>query len=241
MYSKNLLTAICLLALCASCVRVPWRNEPVGDEVNLAFTIEKNLLVISTAAVNGRRGRFAIGSAGPRTVIDATFAHGLVGAGTSTTLQLSEKQSVPVKPLIADLHGAADAILGADVWGRHAITIDYVSALVTYQKGGIHPEGMTLYRFDAEPRINVSVDGRTVPAVVDTASPDTLVLPRGSEKARRGTARVSVAGTDFGNIDVAFGDVAVAHVGNRVLSRFLVTIDYGRREVGLWRDPRTRL
>jgi hypothetical protein len=40
-------------------------------------------------------------------------------------------------------------------------------------------------------------------------------------------------------VDIRRADVAAPHVGNRILSKFLVTIDYGRREVGLWRDPRT--
>ena len=238
MYSKSALTAICLLVVCASCVSLPWSNEPRGSEVNLAFTIEKNLLVVSTASIQGRRGRFVIGSAEPRSVLDATFAQ-LLGARGALTVQLSEKESVNFTPLIADLRGAADAILGADVWGGHAVTIDYVSGLITYQKEGIHPEAMTLYQFSGEPKINVSVDGRRISAIVDTTSPDTLVLPRGEEKARRGKATLSVAGTDFGVIDVAYGDVAAPRVGNRVLSKFLVTIDYGRREVGLWRDPRT--
>ena len=43
---------------------------------------------------------------------------------------------------------------------------------------------------------------------------------------------------DFGTIDIAYENVRHARVGNRVLSRFLVTIDYGRKVVGLWRDPR---
>jgi hypothetical protein len=240
MYSKSALTAICVLTLCASCVSLPWKDEPRGTEVNLAFTIEKNLLVITTASVEGRRGRFVIGSAEPRSVLDATFAQSL-GARGALAVQLSDKEVVHVTPMTADLHGVADAILGADVWGRHAITIDYVSGLFTYQKEGIHPEAMTLYRFSGEPKINVSVDGRSVSAIVDTTSPDTLVLPRGDGKARRGKAKLSVAGTDFGSIDVAYGDVAAPRVGNRVLSKFLVTIDYGRREVGLWRDPRTPL
>jgi hypothetical protein len=238
MYSKSALTAICLLTLCASCVSVPWKDEPRAPEVNLAFTIEKNLLVITTVAVDGRRGRFVIGSAEPRSVLDATFAQSL-GARGALTVQLSAKEAVRFTPAVADLRGAADAILSADVWGHHAITIDYVSGLITYQKEGIHPEGMTLYRFSGEPKINVSVEGRSVSAIVDTTSPDTLVLPRGNGKARREKAKLSVAGTDFGSIDVAYGDVAVPRVGNRVLSKFLVTIDYGRREVGLWRDPRT--
>ena len=241
MYSKSALMATCALVVCASCVRLPWSKAPEASEVNLAFTIEKNLLVISTASVQGRRGRFVIGSAEPRTVFDATFAHSVPLASGPVTIQLSEKESVGTTPLIADLHGVADAILGADVWDNHAVTVDYVSGLITYQKEGIHPESMTLYRFSGAPRINVVVDGKTVSAIVDTTSPDTLVLPRGAAPAHRAKAEVKVAGTNFGAIDIAYGDVAAPRVGNRVLSRFLVTIDYGRREVGLWRDPRTPL
>ena len=90
-------------------------------------------------------------------------------------------------------------------------------------------------------RIEVSVDGRKVAAIVDTASPDTLVLPRGTAPAGRRAAHVVVGGTDFGNVDVLFADVAQVRAGNRLLSKFLVAIDYGRRQVGLWRDPRTTL
>ena len=232
---------MCALVLCASCVSLPWSKAPAADEVNLAFTVEKNLLVVTTASVQGRRGRFVLGSAEPRTVFDATFAHSVPLASGPVIIQLSEKESVGTTPLIADLRGAADAILGADVWDRHAVTIDYVSGLITYQKEGIHPESMTLYRFSGEPKINVVVDGTTIAAIVDTTSPDTLVLPRGAAPAHRARASVTVADTRFGAIDIAYGDVTAPRVGNRVLSRFLVTIDYGRREVGLWRDPRTPL
>ena len=238
MYSKSFLIAIGVVTLSA-CVRLPWRDQPVSTEVNLAFTIQKNLLVITSATINNHAGRFVFGSAGPRTVLDATFAQSIGGQGP-LLLKLSDKEALGFTPLVTDLHGAADAILGADVWGRHAVTIDYVSGLLTYQKEGIHPEAMTLYRFNGEPKINVSVDGRTLSAIVDTTSPDTLILPRGTEKAHRASARLAVAGTDFGNIDVAFADVAAPRLGNRVISKFLVTIDYGRGLVGLWRDPRTQ-
>jgi hypothetical protein len=241
MYSKSVLIAMCALALCA-CGSLPWNKAPDADEVNLAFTIEKNLLVTSTASVQGHRGRFVFGSAEPRTVFDATFAHSAgIAAGGPVVIQLSEKESVTTAPLFADLRGVADGILGADLWGRHAVSVDYVSGLITYQKEGIHPEAMALYRFRGEPTINVVVDGKAIAAVVDTTSPDTLVLPRGNAPAHRGKVTLAVAGTNFGAIDVAYGDVAAPRVGNRVLSKFLVTIDYGRREVGLWRDPRTPL
>jgi hypothetical protein len=82
----------------------------------------------------------------------------------------------------------------------------------------------------------MQVDGANVPAIVDTASPDTVTLPRA--KPGRGTAHVNVAGQDFGTIDVGYANIPVAHIGNRLLSRFLVSIDYGKHVVGLWRDPR---
>ncbi len=242
MYSKRLLIATCALALFASCVRVPWRNEPVGTEVNLAFTVEHNLLVITSATIQGRAGRFVVSSAAPRTVVDATFAQSLQPPKRGKlALQIGAKETVGFTPLFADLHGIGDAILGADVWNKHAVTIDYQSGLVTYQKEGIHPEAMTVYTFEGEPKINVVVDGKRLTAIVDTSSPDTLTLPRGAAAAHRASARLAVAGVDLGNVDIALGDVTTARVGNRVLSKFLVTIDYGRREVGLWRDPRTAL
>jgi hypothetical protein len=86
--------------------------------------------------------------------------------------------------------------------------------------------------------INVTVDGRTIPVVVDTTSPDTLTLRSAGTTAGRRSAHVQIAGTDFGNVDVQYADVTAPRVGNRLLSRFLVSIDYGRRMVGLWRDPR---
>ena len=88
------------------------------------------------------------------------------------------------------------------------------------------------------PMIKVIVDGRAIPVVVDTASPDTLTLRSAGTTAGRRNAHVQVGGTDFGDVDVDYADVAVPRIGNRLLSRFLVSIDYGRRQVGLWRDPR---
>ncbi len=226
----------------ASCVSLPWRDEPTGQKVNLAFTIEKNLLVVGSATVEGRPGRFLFGSVEPRTVLDATFAQSLRAArGGRLALQLGQRQAVDVTPVIADLRGVADGIIGADAWGGRAVTIDYRAGLLTYQKEGIHPEQMTVYAFSAEPKISVVVDGRTLSAIADTASPDTLVLPRGAAAAHRAKAHVVVSGVDFGSVDIAFGDVAAPRAGNRLLSKFLVTIDYGRREVGLWRDPRIPL
>jgi hypothetical protein len=219
-----------LVLLAASCrSMVPWRDEPVGNEINLAFSLEQNLIYLPSVRLDNRPGRFILGTAAPRTVIDPTMAR-------ASSVQLSEKRTVRVSPVKLDLAGVADAIIGADAWGKNAITIDYRARIVTFQKYGIEPEGMTLFRYRGEPSINLIVDGAQIAAVIDTSNPDTLVLP--GRMKTRGTAAVRVGDLDFGTIDVQYADVGRARIGNRLLSRFLVTIDYGRRMVGLWRDPR---
>lgn len=217
-------------------MNVPWKDEPIGQEVNIAFILKNNLLFLPAATVDGRPGRFLFGSADPQTVLDAKFAP----VAATHSIQLTRHESIRLAPAILDLHGVGDGIVGADVWSGHAVTIDYRAGLLTYQKQGIYPAAdMVLYDYADTPMINVTVDGRRISAIVDTASPDTLVLPRGDAPVGRRSARVQIADTDFGQVDVQLADVSAPRVGNRLLSRFLVSIDYGRRQVGLWRDPRT--
>lgn len=230
--SKSFVAATALVLLTASCARyLPWRDEPDSTEVNLAFTLERNLVELESVRLNNRTGRFLLGSAAPRTVVDPRFA----GAGPYA-LQLTDKQTVRLSPAQLDLGGVADAIIGVEPWQSRAISIDYRSGLVTFQKQGIHTGYMKIFRYDDAPMIYVNVDGRDVAAIVDTASPDTITLPRAQHG--RGTARITIGDTDFGTIDVGYANISQARVGNRLLSRFLVTIDYGKRVVGLWRDPR---
>lgn len=237
MYSKLSPHATCAVALLfAACVSVPWQNEPVGDEVNVAFVMKNNLISVSSMTIDGHQGHFLIGSGAPRSVIDNRFAQSLAAGAHS--VQLNQRQSLRMTPLYADLHGIADAIIGAEVWGPHALTIDYRAGLLTYQRQGIYPDAMSVFHYGDEPMVNVGVGDRIVPAIVDTTSPDTLVLPRYDAPAGRKNVRVQLAGSTFENVDIALGDVSVARIGNRLLSHFLVTIDYGKREVGLWRDPR---
>jgi hypothetical protein len=240
MYFKSSRHATCVLALlfAAACSSaMPWRDEPTGSEVNITFVVQNNLLFLNGARVDGRPGRFLIGSALARTIVDPKFTHG----GGVHSLQLTQRESLRFSPLAADLHGIADGIVGTDVWGTHAITIDYRTGLLTFQREGIHPELMVVYKFADDPMINVTVDGHMVTAIVDTTSPDTLTLPRTTAAAQRRMAHVQIADTDFGNIDIRTADVMAPRVGNRLLSRFLISIDYGRHQVGLWRDPRIAL
>ncbi|MCU1227736.1 MAG: hypothetical protein JWO97_620 [Acidobacteria bacterium] len=239
MYSKTIRMATCAAVLvAASCgtfrSMAPWRSQPEHPEVNLAFTLEKNLVVMQSVSVDGRKGRFLFGSATQQTVLDPKLR---IVEG-SHALQLSTRDAIRFTPASADMHGIADGIIGADVWGSHAVSIDYFAGLVTYQKDGIYRELMNVYSFTSEPAVRLSVDGDTIDAIVDTTSPDTLTLPRGPHAAVRRKARITLAGADFGEVDVQYADVSAPRIGNRLLSHFLVSIDYGRRVVGLWRDPR---
>ena len=226
----RLLIALVVFAACGS--MVPWHDAPPPDEVNLSFTLHNNLLFLPSAKINGHTGRFFFGSATARTVLDSRA----IPRTSTYALTLGERATLPFSPLFMDLHGAGDALLGADVFAQRAVTIDYRSGLLTYQKAGIHPAYMTLFRFNAEPAVDVTVDGKRMSAIVDTSSPDTLTLP--ATKEGRGRSHVLVGTNDLGTVDVHYAAVAQPRLGNRLLSKFLVGIDYRNRVVGLWRDPR---
>jgi hypothetical protein len=228
--------AVALLLLCSCRPAMPWENAPDADEVNLAFTVRNNLLFLPSATVNGKTGRFFFASATPRTVVDPRVARLLGGTTATYALGLGNRYSIAFTPAFIDLGATGDAMIGYDVFANRGVTIDYRAGLLTYQEAGIHPDLMTLFHYEGDPAIDVDVDGRRVSAVVDTSSPDTLVLPAASSS--RGRARVGIAGTEFRDVELRYANVERAHVGNRLLSKFLVAIDYKNRVVGLWRDPR---
>ena len=234
MLSKSVHLGITALAviLFASCGSVlPWRDESPGNEVNLAFTIENNLLFLTTAQINNRAGRIFFSSASQRSVVDPRFAQAV--GSSRYELRITPKAALPFQPAIVPLSGVGDVMIGADVWDSHAVTIDYRAGLLTYQKDGIHPEDMSVYQFTAEPMIIATIDGRSTALVVDTALPDTIVLP-GATTGRR-DARVVIAGTDLGSVNIGLDKVATGRIGNRLLAQYLVSIDYGKHVVGLWR------
>jgi hypothetical protein len=229
--ARATLAALAMVAV--SCARfMPWRDEPTRPEVNLAFTLDHNLVALSNVRVDNRGGHFILGTALPRTVLDTRFA---VPPRRRNVLQLSEKETLPIDPIAQDLQGVADGIIGTEAFRRAAITIDYHAGLVTYQKDGIHRGYMTVFHFQIEPMMYVAINGHETAVIVDTSNPDTLVLP--GPNGRR-SVDVAIAGTNFGATDVRFSPDARPRIGNRLLSKFLISIDYNHRLVGVWRDPR---
>jgi hypothetical protein len=221
--------AAAVLLTLASCHTVARTGAPT--ELNLSFTLENNLIRLSSVTIDGHPGYYVLATASPNVVVDDAFP----AVGRSSAVQLGERSTLHVPVGRQDLHGVADAIIGASGWRRGVLSIDYHAGLVTLHQGYVDRGQMTQFRYPDEPAIGIVVDGRRIDAVVDTANPDTLVLPG---PPRRGTVRLTVSGIDFGAVDVRYGPVHRARVGNRILSRFLVVIDYGNRLIGLWRDPR---
>ena len=233
--------SLLVVFLAAGCsAMMPWSRSPeaIPNETNLSFTVQNNLLFLNSVAINGRSGRFLFGSATPRTIIDRRLVDEFGGPSHPFSLTVTPKENFAFTPLFLDLGSAGDAIIGWETLQPNAVTLDYRVGLLTLQKEGIYTSMMQVYRFTGSPSIDVEVNGDVRRAIVDTSVPDTIVLP--GSPARRGRAHIVAAGTDFGEIDVGYGNVEQARIGNRLLSKFLISIDYHAGTIGVWRDPRIR-
>lgn len=213
---------------------LPWAGEK-RNEVNVVFTWQNNQLILE-AAVDGRIGEFIVGSAQPKTVLDSEFA----SRPGRARIVLGQRFATLVSPAIGDLGGIADGILGADAWRDSTLTIDYPRRLVILSKT-VDVADHTLHQFAGPPAIPITINGRRELAIIDLALPDTLVLPITDQAVPGQRTRVSVqiGEHDLGMIEAGFAQSSTTRMGNRLLSRFLVQIDYRRGVVALWRDPRS--
>ena len=235
-------TTACILAvlLSSGCALIrDYRSQPrAEDKISLALTIEDNQLVLSSATLGGQKGKFVLATAAQVSAVDSAFAERHFGNG-NVELVIGERFTATINPVEADLGIAADALLASDLWSDSTISIDYISGLLTLSRDRVRrPVDMAVFPFQGPPSVSLTIDGKTVRAIVDTSLPDTLVLPRGSRSESRTTARVTLGGRTFEGIDVAWSDTSTPRIGNRILSRFLVIINYGEQWVGLWPDPR---
>ncbi|MGZ4808623.1 MAG: hypothetical protein ACXV7D_04770 [Thermoanaerobaculia bacterium] len=237
-----IIRASALLALLGMSCRAiaPWIHSREGrpNEVNIAFTLQNNLLFLQGTSINQKTGRFFYASATPKAIIDRGLVDQFGGPKGPFRLTVSPMKSFVFTPLFLELGQTGDAMIGWEVFQPNAITIDYRSGLITLQEDGIYTSMMTVYRFTGAPAVDVDVDGRRMTAIIDTALPDTMAIP--GPTIGRETAHVAIAGTDMGDVDVHIGGVDQARIGNRLLSKFLISIDYRAGQVGLWRDPRIR-
>jgi hypothetical protein len=235
MLSKSKLAARTILGFLVLSCSAPWSGQTT-DEVNLVFVLEKNQLAVA-ATVAEQSGTFVIGSAQSRTVIDRGF---LPVVRDRVRVVMGDRFSTEVMPVVEDLGGVVNGILGADAWRDTTLTVDYSKQLLTLSRQPAVSMDGRLHRFSGAPALPVLIDGQRQEAIIDLALPDTMTLPsQGPDRSARTKVRVNLAGYDMGVVDASVSDSTAIRVGNRLLSKFLVTIDYRRGTVALWRDPRT--
>lgn len=229
------LSAIAALAF-SSCIS---SIEPVIPEDNIGFFLRSNLPCVR-AEVNGRDATLVVASAIPRTTVTSSLKGDRAGA----RLLLGSTLITSVRPAALDVADLpADGLLGADAFRGRIATIDYFRGLLILSAWPKAQPSVTPWDFaGGPPRVPVVINGRATWAIVDTALPDTAVIPGeflDSATGGRGSVSLQVAGIRFDDLDVAVTPVVAPRLGNRVLSRFVVTIDYARERIGLWPDPRT--
>jgi hypothetical protein len=220
----------------ASC---SWSTEPTIPEDNIGFFFRKNLPCVR-AEVNGMDATLVVASALPRTAIGSS----LKGDLSTARLLLGSTTLTKVRPVALDVGDLpADGLLAADAFRGKIATIDYSRGLLILSAWPTQRPDVTPWDFaGGPPRVPVTINGRAAWAIVDTALPDTAVIPPDfldSGTGNRRTVDLKVAGVRFDGLDVSITSVVTPRLGNRVLSRFVVTIDYAREKIGLWPDPRT--
>jgi hypothetical protein len=229
--AASALAALLLLILGSNCTTLRRQADLASREQNLSFTIDRNQLVFDGVEVEGLRGRFIVGSATPKTILDSGFVrkHGLASAGTFR-VTLRQTGVTEVDENILDLAGEIDAIIGSDVLGP-VLVVDYRTRLATRIRQ-FRPEGDGVsHSWQDRPRFPLVIRGRRVEGIVDTTIPDTVVVPRElfpQWSPGRHRADIEIAGMRLENIDIRVAEVSEVLIGNRILQHFLVTIDYER-------------
>lgn len=225
--SASLLVAASLVGSCS------W-SAGAKREVNLTFEFQTNLLLIQ-ADIGTTPASAAIGTTQLQTIIDEELAASRgISERDSITITLGGRITRPVRAALAPLPPGVDAIIGRDFWRDSVLVLDYRNGLVTMiQEDGIEVAGEQ-HRFRGVPSVPIIVDGKTMRADVDVTIPDTLLLPPWEGTTGR-VERTVIIGSDIvGDIDVRHANVSRPRVGNRLLARYLLTIDYARNVVAIW-------
>jgi len=213
-------------------------------ERNVAFRVEGNLPVID-AQLEGHPIRMVIASALPNSVVGGERAReiGYKPESRRSRIFFGNLAGTKVNPIIVELDRAipADGFLGADAWRGRTLTLDYRRRVAILSPPGPIEEGFYSWVFKGPPRISVYLNGILVPAIVDTALPDSAIIPEillDDEPGRRQNVDIEIAGVRFDDIDVLTAPTGDIRIGNRILSHFLLRIDYDHRTVALWPDNR---
>jgi hypothetical protein len=239
---SSLRATACALIVAAS---LPGCSSPEFER-NVAFRIASNLPVIDTE-FEGHSVSFVIATALPNSVLGGERARaiGFEPSRWRSRVFFRNLAGTKVAPTVIELPESipADGLLGADAWRGRTLTLDYRRGLAMLSPPGPIPEGFHSWSFNGPPRISVTLNGIVLPAIVDSAVPDTAIIPEVllDENAGEGPRRavdLEIAGVTFDDVDVLTAPTGDIRIGNRLLSRFLVRIDFDHRTVALWPDTR---
>lgn len=233
MRRSSAVTAAGSLALCAlllspiSCRSLPWNNQT--PKTNLVFELRRGQPIVR-AGIGGVEGRFVVGSAHQRTLVRESGSSGVVSLGPRTTVR--------VEPQHAPLQTNADGILAIDVWRQTGtLAIDYARGVITLG-GEASYEDASPERFETLPTVSLFIEGVPLRAVVDTSYPGGLLLPESTRSERTSTSAVIELNGIRTEVPLQWADVPEARIGNALLQRYLVIIDFRERMIALWPDAR---
>ena len=206
-------------------------SQPRTDHV--AFKLRDNLLVIP-ATVGGHSGEFILGTAQSHSTVDSRFPVESQRSGRVPVLLGSHVQ-LETSVERASMSSVADGILGSGAFADRTLGIDFRRGLITLSRDRVPTEGAAKNRFEGIPAIPISIDGTSFTALIDTTNPDTILLPEAVfGLAGRRPVSLRIGSFDMGTTDARVGPVSDIRIGNRILEKFFVSIDYDRGEVSLW-------
>lgn len=225
MLAKRLAAATAALVLLGACsISRRWEGS-APNEMNIAFQLERGVPIVR-GTIDNRPARLIISTGRERSAVDRTFS-----TATDVRLGLGGRMSATIKPDAIDLQGLADGLIGADFLRSETVTLDYGRKLMILSserlRAGSKFRGST-------PSVSLAIDTRPTLTIIDSAFPDSLILPASSRQ--RKNVNVEFARIDLGEVEAAQRPITVAVAGSGLLSRFITTIDYQSKKILL--EPR---
>ncbi len=152
----------------------------------------------------------------------------------------------------------ADVALGADLFARTVVTIDYPARRLTLAAATTEATGLPITFENFLPIIGTGVGTEAFPVAIDTGDDGGIVLPRGLyDRHRALIARAAVRGREVAGVALrvrlgsylvasapatataALGVASRARLGSAVLAHFRATFDYARERMILSPAPGT--
>lgn len=240
---SNKCVSTAVLAICLAVAGCSSGRKGPADEKNFSFSMDRNLIVLEQATIDGNPARVLLATASPISLRDPGLLKNpglLVKNPIEVRIGHRYQQSIRSEP--ADLAGIGELLLGFDAFPDRTVVIDFSRRLVSVLRSepGSMTSDLRFFPFRDVPAIEIEVNGAGVRALIDTANADTVVLPVSLNKGRQGRRNVqlSVDGNDLGTVDASFSNVSSARIGNRILQHFLIRIDYRNKQVSLWKSSR---